>query len=194
MLLRNLPENMRALAAGVIARLLATRMSKHHQSRRIERRRVGRDQSTSNTMPERLWLAIDEAHVIAPSEGKTPASNPLVDYVKRGRDAGMSLLFATQQPSAVDKKLMSQVDLTFTHGLSFNMDIQAAANRMPADSSHNYRQHGQTVPSLDGIIRTLSPGEVIIADTESSRTFIGLIRPRLTAHGGNTPPSEAQKC
>ena len=190
MLLRNLPENMRALATGVIARLLATRMSQYHQSRRIERRRKDYLINTSASIPERLWLVIDEAHVIAPSEGKTPASGPLIDYVKRGRDAGMSLIFATQQPSAVDGKLMSQVDITFTHGLSFDADIQAAARRMPADSTHDYERNGQKIPSLNGVIRTLAPGEVIIADAESCRTFIGLIRPRLTAHGGNTPPTE----
>ena len=38
-------------------------------------------------------------------------TGPLVDYVKRGRDAGLSLIFATQQPSAVNSKLMSQVDI-----------------------------------------------------------------------------------
>lgn len=190
MLLRNLPENMRALVAGVVARLLATRMSQHHQSRRIKRRRKNHNMDAESCMPERLWLGIDEAHVITPSEGKTPASAPLIDYVKRGRDAGMSLIFATQQPSAVDGKLMSQVDITLTHGLSFDADIQAATKRMPADSGHDYKRNGQQIPSLSGVIRTLAPGEVIVADAESCRTFIGTIRPRLTAHGGNTPPIE----
>lgn len=187
-LLRNLPENMRALTTGVLARLLATRMSEHHQARKVARR-TGND-APNNTMPERLWLAIDEAHVIVPSEGKTPASEPLIDYVKRGRDSGMSLIFATQQPSSVASKLMSQVDITLTHGLSFDADIQAATKRMPADASHEYEYNGQKISSLSGVIRTLAPGETIIADSTSSRIFLGQVRPRLTAHGGNTPPNE----
>lgn len=188
MLLRNLPENMRALATGVLARLLAVRMSEHHQSRKVARRR-GNLVSGDNS-PERLWLVLDEAHVIVPNEGKTPASDPLIDYVKRGRDSGLSLIFATQQPSAVDNKLMSQADITFTHGLSFDSDIQAAIKRMPADTSHEYRQNGQKISSLGGAIRSLSPGETIVADATSSRIFVKRIRPRLTAHGGNTPPNE----
>ena len=124
---------MRALVAGVVARLLAGRMSEYHQASRIARRSGG--PPPVSDMPERLWLAMDEAHVIVPSEGKTPASDPFVDYVKRGRDAGLSLIFATQQPSAVDGKLMSQVDMTFTHGLGFDADIQAATRRMPADAT-----------------------------------------------------------
>lgn len=187
-LLRNLPENMRALTAGVLSRLLAVRMSEYHQSHKVARRQGG-NVSTAD-MPERLWLVVDEAHVIVPSEGKTPASGPLIDYVKRGRDSGLSLIFATQQPSAVDSRLMSQADITFTHGLSFDSDIQAATRRMPADSSHEYRQDGQKIPSLGGVIRALAPGEAIVADSASSRIFMGQLRPRLTAHGGNTPPSD----
>ena len=190
-LLRNLPENMRALTAGVLSRILAVRMSEHHQSRKVARRRGGN--ALSDTMPERLWLVVDEAHVIVPSEGKTPASDPLIDYVKRGRDCGMSLIFATQQPSAVDSKLMSQADITLTHGLSFNMDIQSAAKRMPADASHEYQRDGQKIPSLGGVIRALDPGEAIVADSASSRIFMERVRPRLTAHGGNTPPNEKQE-
>ena len=187
-LLRNLPENMRALTAGVLSRLLAVRMSEHHQSRKVARRRNGN--TLSDAMPERLWLAVDEAHVVVPSGGKTPASDPLIDYVKRGRDSGMSLIFATQQPSAVDNKLMSQADITFTHGLSFDADIQAATKRMPADVSHEYQLDGQKISSLGGVIRSLAPGEAIVADSASSRIFIERVRPRLTAHGGNTPPNE----
>lgn len=190
MLLRNLPENMRALTAGVMSRILAARMSDHHQARKVARRRgggVGND-----NMPDRLWLAVDEAHVIVPAEGQTPASEPLVDYVKRGRDSGLSLIFATQQPSAVNGKLMSQADITFTHGLGFDADIQAAAKRMPADFSHSYQRDGRKISSLGGVIRALAPGDAIVADAASGRAFIQKTRPRLTAHGGNTPESEVQ--
>ena len=187
MLLRNLPESMRALTAGVLSRILAARMSDHHQARKVARRRGGA--AADGGMPERLWLAVDEAHVIVPGEGETPASGPLVDYVKRGRDSGLSLIFATQQPSAVDGKLMSQADITFTHGLGFDADIQAAAKRMPADASHAYHRDGRRISSLGGVVRALDPGEAIVADSASGRTFIQRTRPRLTAHGGNTPES-----
>lgn len=187
MLLRNLPESMRALVAGVLARMLAARMSNYHQSRKVARRRGAG--APDSDMPERLWLALDEAHVIVPSEGKTPASEPFIDYVKRGRDAGLSLIFATQQPSAVSSKLMSQVDITLTHGLGFDSDIQAATKRMPASPNLSYAQDGQKVASVEDVIRALSPGEAIVADSGSGRVFIQKVRPRLTAHGGNTPES-----
>ena len=152
-LLRNLPNNMRALTAGVLARLLAGYMSDHHQSRRVARRRG--ESYGGSRLPDRLWLALDEAHLVVPSEGGTPASEPLIDYVKRGRDCGLSLIFATQQPSAVDRRLMSQADITLTHSLCFDADIQAAAKRMPADATHGYERDGRPIQALGGVIRAL---------------------------------------
>ena len=186
-LLRTLADNMRALSAGVLTRLLAQKITAHHQRRKIARR--GGVNPPQETMPERLWVVIDEAHIIAPRDGATPANAALIDYVKRGRDSGLSLIFATQQPSAVDSKLMSQVDITLTHGLSFEADIQAAQNRMPAKASHAYRIGADILPALGDVIRSLDNGEAIIADGKSSRVFIGKIRPRLSAHGGNAPES-----
>lgn len=192
MLLRNLNDNMRALATGVLSRMLTARMSDHHQAGKVARRRKGKRINKSG-VSERLWLIVDEAHVIAPKEGETPASAPLIDYVKRGRDAGLSLIFATQQPDAVNDRLMSQVDITFTHGLSFDADIQAAIRRMPTDAKVTYKRHrhSKDVP-LNSLIRSLAPGETIVADASSGRIFIQKTRPRLTAHGGNTPPGDEE--
>jgi hypothetical protein len=107
--------------------------------------------------------------------------------VKRGRDAALSLIFATQQPSAVNSKLMSQVDLTITHTLGFESDISAAVARMPTRSTIEYEINNEKASSLADVIRSLSPGEAIVADGSSARVFIAKIRPRLSAHGGSTP-------
>ena len=185
-LLRNLHSSLRALVVGVLSRLLESTMSQFHQSLRSARR----DHIALNAadLPRRLCVVLDEAHVIAPNADRTSANSALVDYAKRGRDAGLSLVFATQQPSAVDARLISQADLTVTHALNFDADIQAAISRMPSDASHRYtRPTSQTSMPLASTIRSLSPGEAMIADSSSSRVFIQLTRPRLTAHGGNAP-------
>ena len=185
-LLRNLAGSLRALVVGVLTRLLESTMSYFHQSLRSARR----DHMILNSseLPRRLCVVLDEAHVIAPNTDRTPANSVLVDYAKRGRDAGLSLVFATQQPSAVDTRLISQADLTITHALNFDADIQAAISRMPSDASHRYASpSSQTTMSLGSTIRALAPGEAIVADSSSNRVFIQLTRPRLTAHGGNAP-------
>lgn len=187
LLLRRLPESLRALTVGVLLRLFNHTMSTTQHERKIARR-LGGNIGTS-VLPERLWVVLDEAHTVVPREGRTAATPAVIDYVKRGRDAGLSLIFATQQPAAVDNRLMSQVDLTLTHALSFESDLQAAEARMPTRSSIVYERAGFALPSLGDVIRSLNPGEALLADANSGRIVAVRIRPRVTAHGGNTPPT-----
>lgn len=186
-LMRNISESIRALIVGVISRLVADKMGKVQQNRKVARR-TGR--SNSDDTPElanRLWMVIDEAHVLVPSDGVTPATGPLIDYVKRGRDAGLSLLFATQQPSAVNSKLMSQVDMTLTHMLGFERDVSAAVSRMPTRNAVDYEIDNERAGSIGDVIRSLAPGEAVLADGASGRIVLIKVRPRRTAHGGDEP-------
>lgn len=185
-LMRNLSDAIRGLIVGVVARLAADRMGRIQQSRKVALRK-GNKEIVDEGITNRLWMILDEAHVLVPSDGTTAASAPLVDYVKRGRDAGLSLIFATQQPSAVSSRLLSQVDLTITHMLGFDADLSAAVARMPTRSSLKYEVDHVQAPSLAEVIRSLRPGEAVIADGASSRAFLARIRPRLSAHGGATP-------
>lgn len=190
-LLREMEDSLRALVVGVLMRLFSARMGAYHQARRVTRRLS--TESADTDLPERLWAFLDEAHVVAPKVGRTAASAPIVDYVKRGRDAGLSLVFATQQPSAVDDRLMSQVDITLTHSLGFDSDLQAAVGRMPTRTSITYERAGFSLPSLADTIRSLDPGDAVIADAANGRVFLSRIRPRLSAHGGNTPTTAQLK-
>ena len=185
LLLRELSDELRALVVGVVTRVVADKMGRMHKKKRISRRTGSKLES--NNLPDRAWLVIDEAHTVVPSEGKTAATQPIINYVKRGRDAGLSLIFATQQPSAVDKRLMSQVDFTLTHRLGFESDLTAAIARMPTRSSGTYDTTGGRPITSTEIIRSLKTGEAIVADSCSPRTVIVKLRPRVTAHGGNTP-------
>ncbi|MER9894583.1 ATP-binding protein [Mesorhizobium sp. M0119] len=185
-LMRNLHDSIRALIVGVIARLVADRMGRIQQARKIALR-TNTSMVDSEKLARRLWLVLDEAHVLVPSGASTPATGPMIDYVKRGRDAGLSLVFATQQPSAVDNRLMSQVDLTLTHTLGFEIDLSAATARMPTRTAVDYDIDSARSPNIADVVRSLSPGEALVADASSGRVFLCHIRPRATAHGGNTP-------
>lgn len=186
MLMRNLSEPIRGLIVGVVSRLTADRMGRVQQTRKVALRTSG-VQAEALELTGRLWLILDEAHVLIPNDGTTAATAPLIDYVKRGRDAGLSLIFATQQPSAVNTKLMSQVDMTITHMLGFDTDLNAAIARMPTRSSVDYDVDNERVGGMADVIRSLGPGEAILADSSSGRVFLAKIRPRVSAHGGGTP-------
>lgn len=186
-LLRNVSESLRGLIVGVIARLVSDRMGRIQQGRKVALRTNTGTPDADLGLTGRVWLVLDEAHVLIPSDGSTAATAPLIDYVKRGRDAGLSLVFATQQPSAVNSKLMSQVDITLTHMLGFEADLAAAVARMPTRTTVEYDVNNHSVNSLADVIRSLAPGECVVADAASSRVFLAKIRPRATAHGGDTP-------
>jgi uncharacterized protein len=184
-MLRDVPESIRALIVGVVVRLVAASMSRHHQRARIARRIAA--VSAASGLPDRIWIVLDEAHTVLPSDGHTAATGPLVDYVKRGRDAGLSLLFATQQPAAVDSRLMSQIDMSITHALGFESDLNAALARMPTRSGLSYEKSGFPLNGMPDVIRALDAGEAAVADAASGRLFLLRVRPRTSAHGGNTP-------
>lgn len=132
------------------------------------------------------WLFLDEAHVICPSDHPTTAKEHLIQYVKLGRDKGLSLVFATQQPSAVDSRLISQRDIIIAHTLGISQDIVTAENQMGCDipSEINIDNTNFSSYILQRLIRSLKRGEAVFADDEVNRIFIGKIRPRISSHGG----------
>ena len=132
-------------------------------------------------------VAIDEAQNILPSERKTSASDVLVRFVREGRNIGLSLVITTQQPSAIDSRIMAQVDTLIIHKLAVQKDIQTVYENLkssePAEIADGHRK--LTFPEL---IRSLEVGQALVSNTETTnnivRCFILRVRPRITAHGG----------
>jgi hypothetical protein len=174
-----LEDNVSALVIGILARRILA-------ARKISTRKeaVGRmkeetlDQLLEEDVPP-TWLFIDEAHTLIPSGNvKTPASSALVEYVKQGRQPGCSLVFATQQPSAIDTKVLSQLDVIISHKLVFDDDIKAVYKRTPTIIPKRYKS--------SNFIKTLPVGVALTGDRreETSRAFIMRIRPRMSQHEG----------
>lgn len=174
-----LEENVTALVIGILARriLSARKISTRKEAaKRLKTESV--DQLLELEIPP-TWLFIDEAHTLIPSGNlKTPATNGLVEYVKQGRRPGCSLVFATQQPSAIDTRVLSQLDLLMAHKLVFDDDIKAVYKRAPAIIPAPYKKAS--------FIKTLPVGTALIADRreETSRAFVMQIRPRMSQHEG----------
>lgn len=184
-MLRDLRNEDKSLVTAIIARQLFLVMGQHHKELKVahffEKEFKGAD------LPTRVWLLIDEAHVVAPSNGPSPAREALVEYVKRGRDAGLSLVLATQQPSAVDDRILSQVNISFNHRLTFQSDIGSAINRVPTKTLSAMKMSGTMLTDFGDMIRLLEAGQSFLGDHASSRTVLVQIRPRVTSHGGYSP-------
>ena len=184
-LLRDLRDIDKSLVTSIIARQLFTIMGQHH--RKEKQRAFFGTGDAAQDLPSKVWLVIDEAHVIAPSNRNMPARDMLIEYVKRGRDAGLSLVLATQQPYAIDDQILSQVNLAFTHRLAFQADIGAAVSRVPTKTPQGLRLKGIELKDFMDMIRVLDSGECFIGDQATSRAILARIRPRVTSHGGYSP-------
>lgn len=184
-MLRELRNQDKSLLTSILARKLFDIMGKMHL-RKKHANFFDKDFDSAN-LPSKVWLVIDEAHVVAPKDANSPARSALIEYVKRGRDAGLSLVLATQQPSALDDRILSQVNLSINHRLTFQSDINAATNRLPTKAIRGMKLAGQTINDFGDMIRLLSPGAAFVSDHEASRAIMIQIRPRVTAHGGYSP-------
>ena len=185
LLLRELRNEDKSLITAVIARNLFDILGRHHNKKKTAS--FFETPFEEDGTPDRVWLVIDEAHVVAPSDHMSPARSALVEYVKRGRDAGLSLILATQQPSALDDRILSQVNLTFSHRLSFQSDINAAVNRIPTKAVRSMKFAGTNLTDFGDMVRVLDAGQCFLGDQSSSRTVLVQIRPRVSAHGGYSP-------
>jgi hypothetical protein len=186
-LMRTLDNATKSIVVSVLIKKIFTLMGEFHTKRKVSRRRHTEIPPGYEDLPNGAWVIIDEAHLVCPSDEHTSAKAALLEYVKRGRDAGLSLVLATQQPSAIDSRVLSQVDVLVAHRLVMEPDIHAALSRMPASLPGKVNIGGQNVASPGSLIRILDTREAWIADAESSRAFLVAMRPRLTAHGGDEP-------
>ncbi|MDD3084252.1 MAG: ATP-binding protein, partial [Candidatus ainarchaeum sp.] len=174
-----LEDNVSALVIGILARRLLS-------ARKLSTRREAAGKFSETTMEDLIelnvpptWLFIDEAHTLIPGGNqKTPASSALVEYVKQGRRPGLSLVFATQQPSAIDTRVLSQLDIIITHKLVFDDDIKAIWKRTPTIIPGTYKK--------PNFIKSLPVGTALTGDRQetTTRAFVMNIRPRMSQHEG----------
>jgi Helicase HerA, central domain len=185
-MLRDLDDDLKSLVVSVLLRKVFSIMGPRHVRARVSRRR-GEPAESTGEIADLVWVLIDEAHLVCPADRATSAKPVIVDFVKRGRDAGLSLVLATQQPAAVDSAVISQADISLVHRLATDADINAAVARLPATLPSQVKIGNRTFTDARSLVRYLDAGESLAADSEASRAFLMLTRPRIAAHGGNNP-------
>jgi hypothetical protein len=135
----------------------------------------------------RVMIALDEAQtILAPGAGG-PAKGVFVQLVKEGRNLGLSAALATQQPSAIDQKILSQVETFIAHQLVTEADIRAVRENLKSVLPEAI-QFGKTDLDFGGLLRDLDAGQCVVSAADSNlllnRTFVISVRPRATVHGG----------
>ncbi len=133
-----------------------------------------------------VYMLIDEAHLFLPRGGGTLSTDPLIDWIKLGRHPGLSLIMATQEPSALHKSAIRQSDLIIAHNLTSKDDLEAL--RLAKQS---YMKKG-----LDEVVAEMEfkRGLAMIFDDKRRTLQLSMVRPRHTLHTGvdasALPPEE----
>lgn len=165
-------------------RMVASEMEKHLIIRpdlTDAERLLFKNKLTASIPP--TWIALDEAQNILPSEKKTTAGEMLIRYVREGRNYGLSFMVATQQPTAIDNRLLAQVDTILAHKLTVQGDIDYIRRNLKSNLPQEV-MYGGRVLEFDELLRSLDVGQALISNTECERSAILDIRPRISVHGG----------
>lgn len=173
--------NVRALVISLIIRKLFTSRMDARRKEEMDAIHHGQDYLAykMNRQEPLIWIFIDEAHEFLPKEGKTPATDALIQVLREGRQPGLSIVLATQQPGQIHKDVMTQSDIVIAHRVTAKQDIDALNEIMQTYALESIRQQMDNLPHVKGA--------AIILDDNSERIYPVRIRPRFTWHGGEAP-------
>ena len=173
--------NVRALVISLITRKIFNQRMESRKKEEIVSIAKGMEfsQTTEKKDEPLVWLIIDEAHEFLPREGKTAATDALIQVLREGRQPGMSIILATQQPGKIHTDVMTQSDIVISHRVTSAPDIEALNRIMQSYLLNTIQQYMNDLPALKG--------SAIVLDDNSERIYPVRIRPRFTWHGGEAP-------
>jgi len=172
--------NVRALIIGLVSKKLFTQRILARKKEEVDsiQHGIGSSYKERKEMPL-VWLFIDEAHEFLPMNEKTPASNALIQILREGRQPGISMVLATQQPGVIHRDVMTQSDIILSHRLTNKHDITALNEMMQTYLLEGITKSMKQLPDLKG--------SAIVLDDNSERLYPIRVRPRFTWHGGEAP-------
>ena len=177
--------NVRALIIGLISKKLFSQRVLARKKEEIEEIQRGLEVKREKKEMPIVWIFLDEAHEFLPMNETTPATNSLIQLLREGRQPGISLVLATQQPGVIHRDVMTQSDVVIAHRLTNKKDIEALNEIMQTYLLETIQKSMRELPDLKG--------SGIILDDNSERLYPIRIRPRLTWHGGEAPKAISEE-
>ena len=173
--------NVRALIIGLVGKRLFVERMKSRKDEEIQAIHYGNNYLNFDIKREMplVWIFIDEAHEFLPREGKTSASDTLIQLLREGRQPGISLVLATQQPGKIHTDAMTQSDIVISHRVTAKPDIEALNSIMQSYLYESIKSKLDDLPKLKG--------SAILLDDNSERIYPIQIKPKFTWHGGEAP-------
>lgn len=175
--------NVRGLIIGLVSKKIFDERMRARKVEEISAVQHGADYARYQVRREMplVWIFIDEAHEFLPHEsvGKTPATDALVQLLREGRQPGVSLVLATQQPGKIHSDVMTQSDIVLSHRVTAERDVKALN-----EITQSYMR-SDIAGKINGLPKL--KGSAIILDDNSERIYPMRVRPRFTWHGGEAP-------
>ncbi len=173
--------NIRALVISLISRKIFNQRMASRKKEEVKAVSRGLDFLSGTEKKEEplVWIFIDEAHEFLPLNEKTIATDALIQLLREGRQPGISLVLATQQPGQIHRDVMTQSDIVIAHRVTSKPDLEALNYIMQSYLLESIKKYIDDLPTLKG--------SAIILDDNSERIYPMRIRPRFTWHGGEAP-------
>jgi DNA helicase HerA-like ATPase len=180
--------DVKALAVGIVSRhLFVTRMAFRKEEELTEIKYLEQyfeEKSESEARKQKMplvWLVIDEAHEFLPKDEKdaNAATGPLMIVMREGRQPGICLVVATQQPGKIHTDVMTQSDIVISHRITARLDVQALGLLAQSYMEHGIERAMNDLPSLKGT--------AVVFDDLNEKIMMIRTRPRFTWHGGASP-------
>ena len=99
--------------------------------------------------------------------------------LREGRQPGISLVLATQQPGEIHKDVITQSDLVISHRLTARKDITALNDMMQSYLFNDIQKYFNDLPKVKG--------GAIVLDDNAEKLFNIQVRPKFSWHGGEAP-------
>jgi hypothetical protein len=190
LLLGRLSPALRSVVAGLLLRQLfnvraeaaeASKTLRLRSNLDEEKKRLAEDVVRSS--PPKTLVCIDEAQGYAPPTKANPCTPVLIQFVKEGRNHGLSLCFTSQQPSAIHPEVLSQIDSVIAHRLPVPSDVEAVLKNAKGRAPQKIVSGQYDLQEAD-LLRELAEGQAWVSHPDAPRTLVVEVRPRVTAHGG----------
>ena len=165
-------------ARDIIVGLLGKKLFEERMLyRKEEEIRLVKGKTRESDLPI-IWMMIDEAHMFMPKDEESFALSVLIEWIRVGRQPGLSLVLATQRANKLHPDAISQCDLFISHRMTAREDIEAVSQLRPSYLHQDFDKYYQEMPR--------SKGYALLLDDQTEKLWMIKVRPRFSWDGGVT--------
>jgi hypothetical protein len=99
--------------------------------------------------------------------------------LREGRQPGISLVLATQQPGKIHTDVMTQADIVISHRLTARTDIESLNLIASTYLPYTIQKYVDELPA--------DKGTAILIDDKLEKIYPMRVRPKMSWHGGEDP-------